>query len=327
MHIPKRKIVIMEHSGIGNLLHWSGPIKELKNQHGNNISINVCCWKRSSRILEGLPSIDIIADEQKTWGGLLQTPIDDLYISPVGVLDNIKQHYAPRSKNVHEINIGAFWGKHEVEYKAQLLGVDSTNLEPEIQIFEYNIDKANQFMIDVKLIDAWDTASKFICINAAYLKNSHWSLKHWGNKNYTKLIESLIKIYPDHRIIFVGSNEDSQDAEEILAGLEYYPGPINACGLSNDIKDTAALLSKAVLLVGNDGGLQHVAAAVGIPTVTIFTFTNPIKNRPYASNAHLVMEPCPERIQCQHGQWNKCGPKGCLNLPVEKVVQKIKDIL
>ena len=49
----------------------------------------------------------------------------------------------------------------------------------------------------------------------------------------------------------------------------------NLVGYTGDIQNTAALLKKADLYVGNDSGLAHVAAAVGCRAVVLYGSTNP----------------------------------------------------
>jgi hypothetical protein len=68
-------------------------------------------------------------------------------------------------------------------------------------------------------------------------------------------------------------------------------------------RDALALLSKAKLFVGTDGGLHHAAAALGIPSVVIWTgFTSP-RHLGYDThrNIHDGSEPCGTYDSvCQH---------------------------
>ncbi len=55
-----------------------------------------------------------------------------------------------------------------------------------------------------------------------------------------------------------------------------------------DVATFAALLRGAQLVVANDSGPSHVAAAVGAPLVTIFGVTQPWRTRPWTPDADLV---------------------------------------
>jgi len=54
------------------------------------------------------------------------------------------------------------------------------------------------------------------------------------------------------------------------------------------LADTAALISQSGALVGNDGGLSHVAAALGVPTYVLFGPTDVDKNTVPMRNLHVV---------------------------------------
>ncbi len=169
----------------------------------------------------------------------------------------------------------------------------------------------------------------FICIAAGYLKQDHWHLKFWGCNNYARLLARLHHEYPGHKFVFVGDHSDYDMANNIFkyAGCVPQSVFVNACGWTNDIRDTAALIARSRGIVGNDGGLMHIAAAVEVPTITIFTFTNPIKNAPYHKMGDQVMVPCELRIECQHGKYDRCRKNGCFDLPAETVMRAVQDLI
>lgn len=349
-------IVYVEHSGIGNMV-LSTPLLKALRQLKPNAQICVHTWDRSVRALEGADFVDVISTKHpQLLINSIKRKIDHVLVSPVGAMKEVVQIFANYAHKTYSINIGPFYGKHEAEYKldlARYLGYKGPLPPCEFPIFEDNLFNANA---------AWDANglmhTPFFCINASFLKSDHWNAKHWGDTQYTKLLIELHKIYPDHMFVFVGSKDDEGDADRISANMEptrsmdkeHRPieeclGEVpeklirNSCGKFNDIKDSAAFISKSVLVIGNDGGLQHIAAAMGVPTLTIFTFTNPIKNRPLSSNSHVVLNPCNDRIKCQHLPWNTfrrneygeyedspCYKNDCLKVSVEKVVAKIKEV-
>ena len=64
-----------------------------------------------------------------------------------------------------------------------------------------------------------------------------------------------------------------------------------------DLALTAAVLKASDLLVTNDTGPAHVAAAVGCPVVVIFGPTNPVTTRPFSTTAEVVRRP-PDCAPC-----------------------------
>ena len=73
--------------------------------------------------------------------------------------------------------------------------------------------------------------------------------------------------------------------------------------------ELAALLERSALLLTNDSGPMHLAAAVGTPLVAVFGPTNPSRTGPYSDRAVVVNSaahcaPCYrrqcDRLVCLH---------------------------
>lgn len=73
---------------------------------------------------------------------------------------------------------------------------------------------------------------------------------------------------------------------ETIAVRAAVPGTTVLPEMSVDV--FAALLSKARLVVANDSGAGHVAAAVNAPLLSVFGVTEPTKTRPWGPRATLV---------------------------------------
>jgi len=76
----------------------------------------------------------------------------------------------------------------------------------------------------------------------------------------------------DHPVILLGGTEDKPEAEEIAAidPIKVY----NACGKFN-INETADLIRKSKLIVSNDTGLMHIAAAFKKQVISLWGNTVP----------------------------------------------------
>jgi heptosyltransferase-2 len=81
-----------------------------------------------------------------------------------------------------------------------------------------------------------------------------------------------------------------------------------------DVATFAALLSGARLVVANDSGPSHVAAAVGAPLVAIFGVTDPARTRPWTPDAALVGGP--NRWPRFDAVWERVGARLGLALGV-----------
>ncbi len=110
--------------------------------------------------------------------------------------------------------------------------------------------------------------------------------KRWFTERFKELCNRLLNY--DHRIylLFLGGKEDFESSEFLRKGFE--SRVINLAGKTNII-ESAALLEKCVLFVGNDTGTMHLAASTGIPCVCIFSAReNPGKWEPMGDN-HTVL--------------------------------------
>jgi ADP-heptose:LPS heptosyltransferase len=62
-------------------------------------------------------------------------------------------------------------------------------------------------------------------------------------------------------------------------------------------------ISTAGVFVGNDSGPGHLAAIAGVPTVSIFTTTNPLRWKPLGPKVLALREPSVEAILRAIGQF------------------------
>lgn len=320
---PSKRIIYVEHSGLGNLILATPALCEYHRVFPDH-EIHVVCWDRSKAVLEGCPYITSVASNAAQIQHLGSKPFTDLYISPVGALDNIVEYLARNAREVHRVEKDVPWIKHEAEYKCDLLNVNFTEL-PKIHLNQLNFEKAAKALSPLGLL------KPKIAINAGYLRHDHWYKKHWGDQKFVRLIGELQDLNNDIQVVLVGSQDDRENLSEKIQSAINFGNDIdlpiidstrilNLCGLSNDIRDTAAVLRFSDLLIGNDGGLQHLATTQGCPTITIFTFTNVIKNRPLGDNNVVIYNECDKRLMCQHGNHDSCE---CLDVSFEKVWGKV----
>ncbi len=104
----------------------------------------------------------------------------------------------------------------------------------------------------------------------------------------------------------VGSPKDHAVAETIAQGAA--GACINLCG-KTDIAEAADLLAASRLVVTNDSGLMHVAAAVGRPVIALYGSSSPQFTPPLSTDASILTlslecSPCFQR-ECPLGHF-KC---------------------
>lgn len=115
---------------------------------------------------------------------------------------------------------------------------------------------------------------------------ANWPGKIWPAAYFLELIERVADIFSGALIL--GSVQD-QPAAAYLAQYSRVPC-LNVAG-TNSLTQAAALLDHATAFVGNDSGLGHIAAARGVPTLTLFGPGRPERYRPWGSKARVLQAP------------------------------------
>jgi len=117
--------------------------------------------------------------------------------------------------------------------------------------------------------------------------------KRWPAERFAAVAD-LLHEKVGAEIVLVGAAEELDISLEV--GRHMRARPVVLTG-KTDLAQTAAVLKAADLLVTNDTGPAHVAAAVGCPVVVIFGPTNPVTTRPYSTTAEVVRRP-PDCAPC-----------------------------
>lgn len=117
--------------------------------------------------------------------------------------------------------------------------------------------------------------------------------KRWPAERYASLADRLREELGAD-VVLIGS------ADELAVSLDVSQRmgrqPIVLTG-KTDLARAVAVLSEVDLLVTNDTGPAHIAAALGRPTLVIFGPTNPLTTRPLSSVAEIVRYP-PDCAPC-----------------------------
>jgi len=144
--------------------------------------------------------------------------------------------------------------------------------------------------------------------------------KQWPSHNYAELARQRLEA--GWQVWLMGSKNDATICGQIA---DIDPRVINLAGRTS-LPQAIDVISCANLVVTNDSGLMHVAAALQRPLVAVYGSTDPAFTPPLGENSKVVRlglecSPCFER-QCPLGHLN------CLNqLPVDMVVDQINVLL
>lgn len=116
------------------------------------------------------------------------------------------------------------------------------------------------------------------------------SAKRWFPAHYAAVADRAAKQYGAKCIIF-GSTQDLPAAREMASRMQSAP-PIMAAG-ETSLEELPGMLSMCSLLITNDSGLMHMAAALEAPVVAIFGSTDPRTTSPYGKEHTIIYRQVP----------------------------------
>lgn len=145
----------------------------------------------------------------------------------------------------------------------------------------------------------------------AFVPGAKHATKRWPPDRFVELGRRLSEEYPDARIVVLGAKEEREYCDDIVQLLNASVGSGKAHNFSGQLTlvETASLFDRCDLVVTNDTGLMHLAAARGRSVVAIFGSTvrefgffpygvpNRVVERPGLSCrpcSHIGLDQCPE---------------------------------
>ena len=136
---------------------------------------------------------------------------------------------------------------------------------------------------------------------------ARWNNKRWPVQNFAELVRLLATEFPDVRFAILG-NDDDKPLGKIIACAE--PARcLNLCGQTS-LPEMVEWLRLSELMITNDTGPMHVAAALGKPLVTLFGPTEPRRTGPYGQleNVLRINLPCSPCLKshCHYEKPNEC---------------------
>ena len=114
---------------------------------------------------------------------------------------------------------------------------------------------------------------------------ARWPNKRWPAEYFADLLRQLAAYYPDFRFAVLGG-DDERSLGGIIAGTAG-PRCLDLTGKLS-LPEMVEWLRLSELLVTNDTGPMHVAAALGKPVVALFGPTEPRRTGPYRQLAHVL---------------------------------------
>jgi ADP-heptose:LPS heptosyltransferase len=149
-----------------------------------------------------------------------------------------------------------------------------------------------------------------------------FATKQWGTDKFARIVEKLAERNIPSVALVAAHEASIRDELRRTCGVPL----VTFDDLS--LPEVSALAARARLFVGNDSGIAHIAAAMGLPSVVIFGSSNRAHWQPWGkAPAEVVFEEMP----CQpcHGYFCEKfdQPECIIRVPVERVSAAIDRIL
>jgi len=277
--VTTKKILFITSTRLGDAILSTGALAHFAALHPH-ADITVACGAGVAEIFTAAPKVTRVIPLQKKpfsghwiylWKKTAATAWDivvDLRNGPVSRLIRARKKYIWNSKGEG----------HKVEQIAALVGA-SPPPGPTLWVDEKTALAAE------KLIPA---GNPVLGIGPA----ANWPAKTWASENFIELIARLTSpggVLPGARVAVFAAPNESGIAGRVLQGVPEEQR-IDCIGKTTPLL-AAGAIARCVFYVGNDSGLMHAAAAMGVPTLGLFGPSYPALYRPWGERCAYASTP------------------------------------
>jgi predicted lipopolysaccharide heptosyltransferase III len=204
---------------------------------------------------------------------------------------------------------------HMVDYHGMALtklGIGSKVSPPQVFTHQTEEEAAD------RLIQKLDLVGKpWVMIHPA----ARYWFKAWSVQRFAALADALQK--QGFRVVCVGASSDTKVYDEIQNTA--HNQVISLMGQTS-VLELAALMKRASLFIGNDGGPMHIAAGVGCNIVALFGPSDPSVWGPCGGNHKVIYK----GLDCRECFYPGCsrGEQSCMNqISVQEVLDAAMEFL
>jgi heptosyltransferase II len=211
--------------------------------------------------------------------------------------------------------------------------VDFNAAQPKLRASQSSRDKAAQLLaeFDIDLTSLSTRLSDPIENRKSKIENrrllainpgaTNSRAKRWIPERFAETADRLAE-QDGFQPVIVGAAADLEVANEVQRLMRT---PVANLAGRTSIAELTAVLAMSTLMISNDTGAAHVAAALGVPTVVIFGPTEHVATRPFSDKAKVVRH----TVDCSPCMYRDCPiDHRCMTrVEVEAVYQNAKNLL
>lgn len=225
------------------------------------------------------------------------------------------------AKNLIALVDALFAEAPQIPYTKTVIGDDQLS----VAIPPASAPARDAMLARIRVETAFDPArQRLVLINP----NASELLPHrrWMPERYRDLITRLLADRDDVVVAITGAPDERREAEALAAGFD--ARCISLAG-KTALAELPALYAHAALMVSNDSGPAHFAAATGLPTIVLFGPETPRLYQPLGTSraiyAGLACSPC---VSAHNHRKTACTDNVCMQaISVDRVYADVAEVL
>ncbi len=337
------RILIIKPSSLGDVVHTLPVLRALRRRYpaAEIVWLIKSAW---APLVAGHPDLDGVIAEPFTPGGWLRAARAaragryDIALDLQGLLRSgmlARASGAPIRIGLSDSREGSRWFyTHRVDVSPDGHAIDrylaaAAYLDAPVETPEFVFPPGGEGAV-VEFLRRHGLSQKRPLVAIAPL--ARWATKRWPSERFARVAKAL-RDRLGAGLVLIGGPEERAELRRVagrIEGANGDGGPAIAAKLG--LRYLPALLRGVDLLITNDSGPMHVAAAVGTPVVAVFGPTDPKRTGPYGDRnrvlrADIPCSPClsrrcgnPERLLCMR----MIGEREVLSA-AEELLRKGKD--
>ncbi len=286
------KVLFITSTRIGDAVMTMGLLSHLAKRHPN-ASFTIACGPLSVPLFRAFPNLDQVIPVRKRpydlhWVELWAKSISQRW----DLIVDMRSSFISWFLFARERRVYRFWhcskSLHKVEQHGLVLGLE-TPPDPKIWTAEEDRKKA------AKLVPAGTPV-------LALGPTTSWEGKQWPISRYVELVKRLTApngLFANARVAIFATAKEREIVQPIL-DIIHPENFVDIIG-KGDLLTAAACLQRCNLVVSNDTGLMHLAAATGTPTLGLFG----------------------PSLKENYGPWGKCTGIAETTIPAQDLIRQI----
>ena len=206
---------------------------------------------------------------------------------------------------------------HQGEYYLHVL--QALDIEAEMGLPELVVPESGKSEAESALVELGLQEKKYAVIAPL---SAYGGVKDWGNDKYGEVAKRIV-VELDMDVLITGTHSQI----EVIQGLSEVSDRVYNMAGKVSLAGFMAILERATLYVGGDSGGAHTAAALGVPTVTIFGITEPSRTKAIGKSVVVVGEGGMCTPNLKNSQVRKKARKALDAVTPDKILECSQELL